>query len=291
MLIKGGMVQVFLANDTSEVPHAGCKAVMRSLGAVISGAGLVVTGRHINGTRKVDPADFDAADVVLINGEGTIHHSGPRSVFLLQLLLRAKAAGKRVLLVNALFQQYDAPTPDILAGLALLTTREPRSAAFARRFGGQPLTLLDSAADPAFLTGGKPRKLTTGRVIGAAHRHGLLYEPFSDWQGDRLTMRYASYEDIIATLRGAEVYLTAQHHGVYAAALAGCPFVTTPSNSHKIEAFIDWTGLPIPVCMSLDEIKPAIAFALRNRSMYAELADWMRQQSVLTSAMLADALR
>jgi hypothetical protein len=283
-------VNVFLANDTSDVSHAGCKAVMRSLSAAIAGAGLTVTGRHITGTRQIDAQDFDAADILLINGEGTIHHSGPRALFLLQLIQRAKTAGKRIALVNALFQQYDAPADDILSGLALLTTREPRSSAFARRFGGQPITLLDSAADPAFLTNGKARKLTTGRVIGGAHRHGLIPDPFAAYEGDRLTMRGTTYEDIVATLRTAEIYLTAQHHGVYAAALAGCPFVATPSNSHKIESFIDWTGLPIPIAMRLDEIDPAIAFALKNRSMYAELADWVRQKSVLTSARLAAAL-
>jgi hypothetical protein len=263
---------------------------MRSLVAAVAGAGLAITGRHITGTRQIDPAAFAAADLVLINGEGTIHHSGPRALFLLQLIQRARAEGKPVALVNALFQQYDAPADDILAGLALLSVREPRSAAFARRFGGAPLTLLDSAADPAFLADGRAHRLKDGRVIGGAHPHGLIPDPFDGLPGQKLGLRRLPYEDIVATLRTAEIYLTAQHHGVYAAALAGCPFVTSPSNSHKIEAFVDWTGLPIPVCMRKDEIEPAIAFALRNRSMYAELADWMRQQQVLGAAHLAGAL-
>lgn len=283
-------MNLFLANDTSDVPHAGCKAVMRSLLAAISGAGLTVTGRHITGTRDVDEAAFAAADVVLINGEGSIHHSGPRALFLLSLIQRAKDQGKRVCLVNTLFQQHDCPQDDILAGLSLLTVREPRSAAFARRYGGQPVVLLDSAADPAFLAHGKARRLKDGWLIGGAHAHGLIADPFAGLPGEKLGLRRLPFEDIVATLRGAELYLTAQHHGVYAAALAGCPFVTTPSNSHKIEAFVDWTGLPIPVCMRKDEVEPAIAFALRNRSIFAELADFLRQQSVLTSAHLRQAL-
>ena len=282
---------LFLANDTSEVQHAGCKAVMRSLHAAIAGAGLTITGRHVTGTRDIDAEAFAAAEVLLINGEGTIHHSGPRALFLLELIQRGRREGKRVLLVNALFQQYDCPSDDILSGLALLTTREPRSAAFARRYGGSPRVLLDSAADPAFLAGGKARRLHDGRVIGGAHPHGLIPDPFAGLPGQKLGLRRLPFQDIVATLRGAELYLTAQHHGVYAAALAGCPFVTTPSNSHKIEAFVDWTGLPIPVCMRRDEIEPAIAYALRNRSLYAELSDFLRQQSVLTSAHLQAALR
>ena len=103
-------------------------------------------------------------------------------------------------------------------------------------------------------------------------------------------MRGATFEDIVATLKEAEIYLTAQHHGVYAAALAGCPFVATPSNSHKIEAFIDWTGLPIPVCMKRAEIEPAMRFALANRSMFSELQDFLRSQRVLDGPMIARAL-
>ncbi len=283
-------VTLFLANDTSAVPHAGCKAVMRSLIAAIEGAGLTIVGRHVTGTREIDEAAFAAAEIVLVNGEGTIHHSGPRALYLLHLIRRAKRRGKRVLLVNALFQQYDAPAEDMLSGLALLTVREPRSAAFARRFGGEPLTLLDSAADPAFLAGGTAQPLMAGRVIGGTHRHGLIPDLFDRLEGPKLTLRHLPFEDIVATLRQAEVYLTAQHHGVYAAALAGCPFVTSPSNSHKIESFVDWTGLPIPIVLRKNELEAAITFALRNRAMYAELAAFMRQQPVLTAAHLAAAL-
>lgn len=265
---------------------------MRSLRAAIAGVpDLVVTGTHVVGTNDVDETAFTQADILMINGEGTLHHSGHRARFLMAMIEKAKASGKRVMLVNALFQQYECPSDDLLAGLALLTVREPRSAAFAARFGGRPRLLLDSAADPVFLTGGIARPLQHGRVIGGVHKDGLLERPFAGMPGDRLRMSDASFEDIVATLRRAEIYLTAQHHGVYAAALAGCPFIATPSNSHKIESFIEWTGLPVPICLRLDEIKPAIKFALRNRAMFVELQDFMRSQSVLTSAMIAEALR
>ncbi|MES2144618.1 MAG: polysaccharide pyruvyl transferase family protein [Pseudomonadota bacterium] len=285
-------MKLFLANDTSTAPHAGCKAVMRSLRAAVAGVpGLEVAGTHFVGTAEVDAAAFAQADIVMINGEGTIHHSGHRALFLMAMIDKAKRQGKRVLLVNALFQQYECSSDDLLAGLALLTVREPRSAAFARRYGGQAQLLLDSAADPAFLAAGVALRLKDGIVIGGAHKDGLLERPFAGLQGDRLRMGDADFEDIVATLRNAEIYLTGQHHGVYAAALAGCPFVATPSNSHKIEAFIEWTGLPIPICLRHDEIRPAMAFVLRNRTMFADLQDFMARQSVLTSAMIAEALR
>ena len=284
-------MKIFFANSTASARHAGCRAVMRSLEAAIAGVpGVEIVGGHDHKDRVIDEEDFAQADALIVNGEGTIHHSGNRARFLLDLILRAKRGGKRVLLVNALFQQYDCPTDDILANLALLTVREPRSAAFARRYGGTPRMLLDSAADPLFLAHGQALPLAHGRAIGGFHQHGLLSDPFAGIEGAPLNMRSGSFEDIVATLKGAELYLTAQHHGVYAAALAGCPFVASPSNSHKIESFVEWTGLPIPICMTREEIAPAMAFATRNRSMYAELAAFMASQTVLTSSMLAEAL-
>ena len=285
-------MRLYFANDTEVNKHAGCAAVMRSLRAALAAIpDLTIVGENRVGAFDIDQQEWDSADILFINGEGSIHHSSRRAMFLLLLIDEAKAAGKKVLLVNSIFQQFECPSPDTLAGLALLTVREPRSAAFARCFGGAPVTLLDSAADPAFLASGKALPLKSGVVIGGAHKDGLIKEPFDGIQGQVLSLNDASFEDTVATLRTAEVYLTAQHHGMYAAALAGCPFVATPSLSHKIESFIDWTGLPIPICLKKSEISAAMKFVRRNRSVFTELQQFMTEQSVLTTAMIADALR
>lgn len=284
-------MQVYFFNDTRSTNHAGCHAVCRSLDAALAAVpGVTVTARQMTGDLFIDPAAFQAADVIFINGEGTIHHSARGALLLLEVIQTAKEAGKPVLLVNALFQQYEAPSPDLLSSLALLAVREPRSAAFARHFGGQPVMLLDSAADPKFLQAGRPLPIRHGCMIGGSHRAGLIKDPFAGIEGQKLTMHSGSFEDIVATLRQADLYLTGQHHGVYAAALAGCPFVATPSNSHKIESFIDWTGLPIPICLKPAEVEPAMRFARANRSIFTELQDFMRSQSVLDAPMIARAL-
>lgn len=283
-------MKLYLMNDTGDEAHAGCKAVMRSInGQLARVPGLTVIGRHKVGQFEVDEVAFAKADAVLINGEGTIHHSTKRSQHLMASIMEAKRQGKKVLLVNALFQQYAGPK-DLLAGLNLLSVREPRSAAFARVFGGQPLTLLDSAADPDFLGQGKATPLTHDLVIGHAQKVERFPLAFNSMEGHKQAMFKGSFDDIVATLRQAKVYLTGQHHGVYAAALAGCPFVTVRSTSHKIEAFIDWTGLPIPVCQTAGEIEPALQFAMANPSIYSELQHFMAEQKVLKAPVIAQAL-
>ena len=100
-------MRLYLANDTSTEAHAGCKAVMRSLRAALSQVpNLTITATHQVGSMDVDEAAFDAADAVLINGEGSIHHSTARATF-------------------------------PLVNLAPLTGREARAAACARRFAGK----------------------------------------------------------------------------------------------------------------------------------------------------------
>jgi Polysaccharide pyruvyl transferase len=284
-------MKLFLANDTSRSSHAGCRAVMRSLKGCLSEIpSIEIAGTEHHDASSIDEDAFLKSDVLFVNGEGTIHHSGPRARFLLALIERAKLLGKRVILANALFQVYECEDASILRDLALLTVREPRSAAFARIYGGDPVVLLDSAADPAYLRHGRAIPGKLGVLKGGFHQKGLLYDPFSEVRGTSLTMRSGSFEDIVATLADADLYLTAQHHGVYAAALAGCPFVSSPSNSHKIESFIEWSGLPIPICMSLREIESAMGYAVRNRSLYLEFRDFVSSKSVLSAPLIAKAL-
>jgi hypothetical protein len=284
-------MRLYLVNDTGGSRHFGCKAVMRSLRQVLADIPQIeIVGIHATKDRQLDEADFAAAEVVFVNGEGTIHHDGPRSRFLMKVIARAKRQGKRVVLANALFQMHAYPDQSILDGLALLAVREPRSAAYARAYGGAPLVLLDSAADPRFTGGGEALPLTSGTVIGGENPDGPLPDAFAGMAGHRLTMYAAPMPDMIATLRQAQVYVTGQHHGVYAAALAGCPFVAVPSNSHKIEGFIEWTGLPIPICTRKRDLEGAIAFAKRNPLIFRDLTDFMAAHSVLTADMLRDAL-
>jgi len=280
---------MYLINDTGSSNHAGCKAVMRSLLSSIKEIGsidLIGTCKHTE--LSVDEATYRNSDIIFVNGEGTIHHSNRHALHLLHLIGRAKRDGKKVVLANALFQQYEYSDDSILEGLSLLAVREPRSSAFARSFRGDPRMFVDVAADPRFLDEGTPIPGKSGFLIGGFHEKGLLYDPFADIPGRRLSLRNTSFEDVVATLREADIYLTAQHHGVYAAALAGCPFVASPSNSHKIESFLDWCRMPVPVCMSLREVEPATRFALRNRGMYSELAEVIRTLPQLTSRVIRE---
>jgi hypothetical protein len=280
--------KVYFLNDTSGTKHAGCRAVMRSLRHHLRDVEII--GTHRVGGTSFDSDLIDACDVVFVNGEGTIHHNSARANLLLSALAAGQERRKRTFLVNALFQQDHDRYPGTLERLDWFSVREPASARCAGKFGGRPAVLLDSAADQLFLGSGRPLFNASGVLKGGTHPASPAAGIFDRIEVPELSISAGSFEDLVATLRTADVYLTGQHHGVYAAGLAGIPFVAAPSNSHKIEALIAWAGLPIPICRSPDEVAPAIEFARSNYDIYRHFNEFLLEHSVFTAGHLMAAL-
>ena len=278
--------RIYFFNDTSRTNHAGCRAVMRSLHYHLPGHYLIAT--HYVGTEDVYQDALRACDAVFVNGEGTIHHDSPRANFLLDVLRRAQVLGKKTLLANALFQQYSRRHAETIQRLDFFAVREPMSAEFGRELGGEPLVLLDSAADWHFLK-------KAGRVLrelpeitkGATHPHSPHHGLLDRLDVPQVDLRGKTLEDMIATLRTTEVYVTGQYHGVYAAGFAGIPFVAIPSNSHKIESLIGWSGLPIPICTSAERLEEQIECARRDPKPFQEFNRFLRSRPVFTEEHVA----
>jgi hypothetical protein len=273
---------VYLLNDTSAV-HAGSRAVMAALGRML--AHTRVVGRHRVNTDAIDGTGWSGADWIVVNGEGTIHHNQPTGRFLLDQLDRAQREGKRTALLNALFQQEPPCAAGVLARLDHFSVREIASAASARACGGDPGVRLDlCAAHYRQLPPLPPSRRLPPVNVGYQHDGAGLGFRLTD-----LGHPYYGLDDdfavIIANLRATRLYITGQHHGVYAAGLAGIPFVAVRSNSHKIEGLIAWSGLPIPVCSTRTEIAVAIRFATRNRSVFSEFHRFLLEQPVPTGPL------
>lgn len=282
-------IRIYLFNDTSRSRHVGCKAVMRSLKAEIAEFADVIA-THAVGSGAFDPAAFAACDAVVVNGEGTIHHDSPRANFLMMILAMAQAAGKRTALINALYQQEQRTFADVLPRLDVMTVREVRSAAIARHHGGCPWVLLDSAADLRQLSNAKPLRKVSGLVKGGTHPKAPSATWLDQLAAEKVDLSAGSLDEVVATLRQADLYVTAQHHGVYAAGLAGIPFVAVISNSHKIEGLIEWSGLPIPVVSTEDALQNAIGYAQKNRGVFEDFAKFLAEHDVVRADLLRKAL-
>lgn len=124
---------VVLINDTRADLHHGCWRVMRTLESQLARVGLAVTRRApAHADWRKDPAMADAigkAALVIVNGEGTIHHDRPAGEALLAVGAAARAAGVPSALINASWDANGPAYTRALADFTLVSARETRSAA------------------------------------------------------------------------------------------------------------------------------------------------------------------
>lgn len=126
-------MSILVLNDTRVDRHHGCYAVMAAIGALLERNALGPVRYWPAHTEWRGSAEFDAAlaaaRLVVINGEGTIHHDRPAGRRLLEAGARARDTGVPVALINT---GWEANGPDFVAMLDhfdLLAARDSRSAA------------------------------------------------------------------------------------------------------------------------------------------------------------------
>ena len=123
--------RVLLVNDTSFLPHHGCQGVMHQIETALAERKLSVSQRwpvHADWfARPQWRQEIAEADLVLVNGEGTLHHDAPAPRRIGRVAREAKAAGVPCSLINSV---YDAVPADVAAHVAAFgyrSVRESRS--------------------------------------------------------------------------------------------------------------------------------------------------------------------
>jgi Polysaccharide pyruvyl transferase len=127
--VAGGAV---VLNDTdTDGRHFGCMRVMANIEALAAGEGITIAARIKAGTRPDDQGLLDAvsrARLVSVNGEGTLHHGRRKAGWLIEAMANAKASGRPVALINALWQDNPDAWAQSIATLDIIATRDTRSA-------------------------------------------------------------------------------------------------------------------------------------------------------------------
>lgn len=193
------MTEALFINDTSGSYHWGCYATSTAIKDRLSSDGYVVASYAVEEThnrlgnpptsideletfksqlRRANPSlwhDLNECDLVVVNGEGTLHrsHAGPRG--LLALMWTAKRLDKRVHLINhSLFPSGTREPAAVevedyyracLSDLDRIVVREPYSREAYRGLGIEPILGFDCLplyaerrrlpdAEPAIVIGG-----------------------------------------------------------------------------------------------------------------------------------------
>jgi len=103
------MMKVVLLNDTSKKPHHGCWTVISTINKLVCQKnGKVVYSNRVGKNWQKNKNflySLQSADLVIVNGEGTIHHSQQRGLDLVKIAKFAKERYSiKSVLINASFQ-------------------------------------------------------------------------------------------------------------------------------------------------------------------------------------------
>ncbi len=275
-------MKIYICNDTSS-GHAGSQAAMISLRYRLRHHNIIAT--HKVHEMFYDLKKIEECDAVVVNGEGTIHHNAPAGNFLMEILDKGQELGKKTYLVNSVFQQSPPYYEKVLKNLTFFSVREPLSQINAQLCGGNPIVLLDSCADRIFRDRREAVRDLPCTVKGTTHPGSITHGVLDNLNYDSFLLNHA-FEDIIAMLKTTSLYITGQHHGVYAAGLAGIPFIPLSGNSHKIESLIQWSGVPIKICKTLEDILEQIIYAKNNRKIYKDFHDFLCSKDIFDESRI-----
>jgi hypothetical protein len=289
-------VNVYIANDTSGF-HAGSWAVIASLKHKLVSAGhriIATTPRPL----APDPKAIEACDAMVLNGEGALQEEAlgwddDRAANLLKGLALAKKSGKKAYLVNAVWHRMRPGWTGLLRSLDGLWVREVVSQQeMEKEQGVKPDVFLDlSYSCPMDTSSGSP-DLDGKDVVGFFYRNNMprfgafdhshrlfrKMKPLSLGGEAEGSKTVGDWSQVVHGLKGANLYVTGQHHGVYAACRARIPFVIFKLYNHKISGLFEWAGVDIPIARNRWELAYAIRWARRHREVYETFYAWMEPQ-------------
>lgn len=129
----GNEPRLTVLNDTdADGVHLGCNRVMGNIKTLSGQYGLRICNTVAAATPSYSPSMRRAireSDIVMINGEGTLHHGRRRARWLIDAIEYAKSRNKPVALINALYQDNPELWNPVVRELDIVYARDAMSAA------------------------------------------------------------------------------------------------------------------------------------------------------------------
>ena len=268
-------MKILVLNDTSY--HSGCKQVMNVIRSQLA-------GHEVKFAKKVKASVLEEFDVLIINGEGTMHDDAKKAKLLISLAEVAKQQGLKTLLINSVWQNNSVALTSRLTCFNYISVREINSKHAITDVIDIPV---DVNLDLSFYANttsqkGPPCTVVTGNYSyksPTSIANPIKVDNFSS----SINIFNEDWDSIVTTLRAASVLVTGRHHEMYAACVARCPFVVLEGNTHKNSGLLDTYHLDIPVLptnASVDEIKQALQGVHKYDKQFRILFDLMHKKDM-----------
>ena len=278
--------RIVVVNDTDvNGYHFGCARVMSIIRNQLSIRGLDIVGSVAVSLNWQDANAklVNSADILVINGEGTLHHGSRKGRWLLEAAQSVKGRGRSVALINALWQNNPADWGDLIRDVDILCCRDSRSVsamveATGRdvRFIGdlsmsQPVPQVPSTRSGVVIGDSVHANVTAALAKLATKSNEFELVPVTsslkflspNLTGLRRKLRtayatmkqkrflaqnpsarfLANEDEYLSMVSKKSLSITGRFHAVCLAIATQTPFVAVTSNSWKIEALIEDIGL------------------------------------------------
>lgn len=238
-----------LLNDTSAY-HSGCKVVIDSY----------EFDESIPTKEPLNKIDWKKYDTVILNGEGTMHHSAMKAMNLLRALRFAYKAGAKIEIHNTVWQDMVHDYDDVLRRCSKITTREVLSHNELLKHN----VVSEIVPDRSILADVPYKEYPHVEVYqgGYYYKDQELDEPYP-----RIDIFTDSWAEIVNRLRHADLLITGRHHEMYAAIKARCRFIAVEGNSWKNRGVAETVGVTLPT--TVDE-----ALSGEFDDAYRKIFDW-----------------
>lgn len=124
-------IPAVLINDTSIDRHHGCNRVMRTLRALAAERGIEIIASapaHADWRDRPDVIRaLDRAKLIIVNGEGTLHHGARQAGVILAIAAFARAEGVPAALINASWESNPPHFAGMASAFAIVSVRDRRS--------------------------------------------------------------------------------------------------------------------------------------------------------------------
>lgn len=291
-------INVVLMNDTSSRYHHGCALVMRNLRDGLEARGCTISATSFARHEWKNDINFVAklkdAHLVVVNGEGTLHHGKVAGASLLEIVDRPELSETPVTLVNALYEANPDDWGQWLAKFNICAARDSVSLTAMRNSLSHAVSKPDmmwlpdlSMAQGARPVGGQRSGIIVGDSVKWNRRRDLaqlarrlnldhfiptktLKSPI--WQMPVVRhLLYCIYNGVphlkqpqfimaedteayLARLATCEGHITGRFHAVCLSMITRTPFLALSSNASKIERLLQDVGLGTDRLVSPDQL-------------------------------------
>ena len=232
-----------------------------------------------------DEEELDKADLIIVNGEGTIHDNVPKADFLMNILKIAKYKKKKTALINFSYFNMDDRYDKILKSINYVSARDLFTFENLKKKIDLELNF-DLSISKEFIFDPEHKlnfeSLIHDEIIGESV-FGKIKVDKNKYNLQEIDLINASFPKsfLIEVLSHVKLHVTGRFHSVILSGLAGCSFVPWNSNTPKIQSIIKWSKIPIPVTSNPKDFEKNYNYIKKNKSLFLEFRDFLKSQKTI----------